>query len=182
MARARGSVADGSAWRDQAWEDAFTVDGPPSRRRAGARPASTPARASSAASDRRPGPAADRPAPGPARHPAGGVPGRRTITIQGRGAERELFLATYQSRRRPSQPPHKRAGFKPDRVAMWAVLLGVVLVLVAAASAHAAASTRAVANAPAAARTCAVANVPAAASTRALANAPATASAHRASS
>ncbi|MBV9425547.1 MAG: hypothetical protein JOZ98_21755, partial [Solirubrobacterales bacterium] len=88
----------------------------------------------------------------PAARPAGGIPGRRTITIQGRGAERELFLATYQSRRRPTQPRHRREGFRPDRVAMWAVLLGILLVLVAAASAHAATSAHAaVSSRPAAA-------------------------------
>jgi hypothetical protein len=58
---------------------------------------------------------------------------RRTIVITGRGAEGQL------PRRRgfdASLPLHERAGFKPDRVAMWAVLLGVVLLLVAAASSH----------------------------------------------
>jgi hypothetical protein len=35
-------------------------------------------------------------------------------------------------------PLHERSGFKPDRVALWAVLLGVILLLVAAASSHAA--------------------------------------------
>ena len=58
---------------------------------------------------------------------------RRTIVITGRGAEGQL------PRRRgwdASLPLHERAGFKPDRVAMWAVLLGVILLLVAAASSH----------------------------------------------
>jgi len=41
-------------------------------------------------------------------------------------------------RRRPPSLPHERPGFQPDRVAMWAVLLGVLLVLVAATSSHAA--------------------------------------------
>jgi hypothetical protein len=61
--------------------------------------------------------------------------GRRTIVITGRGDERQL------PRRRGwegSLPLHERSGFKPDRVAMWAVLLGVMLLLVAAASSHAA--------------------------------------------
>ncbi len=72
---------------------------------------------------------------------ATGVPGRRTITITGRGAERRLE-PTY-ARRRPQRRPHERPGFQPDRAAMWAVLLGVLLVLVAATSSHAA--TRAIA-------------------------------------
>lgn len=68
--------------------------------------------------------------------PGRGVPGRRTIKIQGRGAERNLIYARRRPQRRPSEPRHERAGFKPDRVAMWAVLLGVLLILVAATSSH----------------------------------------------
>jgi hypothetical protein len=53
------------------------------------------------------------------------------VTITGRGAERY----TPVDRRRPNnRRAHERDGFKPDRAAMWAVLLGVVLILVAAAS------------------------------------------------
>ena len=62
-----------------------------------------------------------------------GVPGRRTITITGRGAE-----GYASTRRRPQRPLHERPGFRPDRFAMWAVLLGVLLVLIAATSSHAA--------------------------------------------
>jgi hypothetical protein len=40
------------------------------------------------------------------------------------------------SHRRPQRRAYERAGFRPDRVAMWAVLLGVLLVLVAVLSAH----------------------------------------------
>lgn len=70
--------------------------------------------------------------------PVGGVPGRRTVTIRGRGAEREGTWSPYHSRRRPAVPAHEREGFRPDRAAMWAVLLGLLLVLVAATSSHAA--------------------------------------------
>ena len=76
--------------------------------------------------------------------PAGGVPGRRTVTIRGRGAERDLTWSAYHSRRRPETPAHERPGFKADRMALWAVLLGLVLVLVAAASSHAAVLVHAV--------------------------------------
>ena len=59
--------------------------------------------------------------------------GRRTVQITGRGAERNLPVA------RPIGSPtlrrHERAGFKPDRTAMWAVLLGLLLIIVAATSA-----------------------------------------------
>ena len=58
--------------------------------------------------------------------------GRRTVYITGRGAERNLPVA------RPTLRRHEREGFRPDRVAMWAVLLGLLLILVAATSAHAA--------------------------------------------
>jgi len=68
----------------------------------------------------------------------GGVPGRRTVTIRGRGAERDLMWPAHQSRRRPDFPVYERPGFKPDRMAMWAVFLGLLMVLVAAASSHAA--------------------------------------------
>lgn len=58
--------------------------------------------------------------------------GRRTVTIRGYGAERNLPVA------RPTLRRHERPGFKPDRAALWAVVLGLFLILVAAASAHAA--------------------------------------------
>ncbi len=61
-----------------------------------------------------------------------GIEGRRTVTIRGRGAERNLPMA------RPTLRRHERPGYRPDRTALWAVALGVLLILVAAASAHAA--------------------------------------------
>ena len=57
------------------------------------------------------------------------------MTIRGRGAERNLPLPD-PARRRPARRAYERTGFRPDRVAMWAVLLGVLLVLVAVLSAH----------------------------------------------
>jgi hypothetical protein len=89
-----------------------------------------PAAARSAASSRREPTASTR--------PGQGVPGRRTVTIKGYGAERNLPWTAGQSRRRPAQPRHQRPGFRADRAAMWAVLLGIMLVVVAAASSHAA--------------------------------------------
>jgi len=55
---------------------------------------------------------------------------RRTVTIRGYGAERNLPVA------RPTLRRHERPGFRPDRAALWAVLLGLCLILVAVASAH----------------------------------------------
>jgi hypothetical protein len=69
----------------------------------------------------------------PAAEPArSAAPERRTVTIRGHGAERNLPVA------RPTLRRHERPGFQPDRAAMWAVILGLVLILVAATSAHAA--------------------------------------------
>jgi hypothetical protein len=62
--------------------------------------------------------------------PSAGVPGRRTVTIRGQVAR--------PSPRRPARTVHERTGTRPDRIAMWAVLLGILLVLVAATSSHAA--------------------------------------------
>ena len=62
-------------------------------------------------------------------------PARRTVKIQGRGAERNLPVPD-PLRRRPTRRAYERAGFRPDRVAMWAVVLGIMLILVAVASGH----------------------------------------------
>lgn len=73
------------------------------------------------------------------KRPAGA--GRRTVTITGHGAEgyasRNGTRASSAERHR-QLPRHERSGYQPDRVAMWAVLLGMLMVLAAAASAHAA--------------------------------------------
>jgi hypothetical protein len=74
-----------------------------------------------------------------------GIAGRRTVTIHGRPAEH--YSPTTSRRRRPARRPHERDGFRPDRVAMWAVMLGFVLVLVAATSSHAATITHRAAGA-----------------------------------
>ncbi len=67
--------------------------------------------------------------------------GRRTVTIKGHGAEGVTTrngTRGSSAERHLNLPRHERNGFQPDRVAMWAVLLGVVMILAAAASAHAA--------------------------------------------
>jgi hypothetical protein len=73
------------------------------------------------------------------------VPGRRTITITGRGAERRVPASRHSrhEQRRPYVPRHERAGFRPDRTAAMAVALALLLVLVAAASSHGAVLRRA---------------------------------------
>jgi hypothetical protein len=58
------------------------------------------------------------------------IPGRRTVMIRGQVASRPD--------RRPRRDPYDRVGSRPDRIAMWAVVLCLLLVLVAATSSHAA--------------------------------------------
>jgi hypothetical protein len=67
-----------------------------------------------------------------------GAPARRTVTISGRGTDRQSGAWQSSARRRPPRRARERAGTRPDRIAMWAVLLGVLLVLAAATSSHAA--------------------------------------------
>lgn len=69
----------------------------------------------------------------PARGARGaGVPGRHTVTIRGQVAPPRRETA----RRRPARTPAERLGARPDRVALWAVLMGFFLILVAATSGH----------------------------------------------
>jgi hypothetical protein len=71
----------------------------------------------------------------PARSVPGANPGRRTVTIRGQ-------VAARPAPRPRGRSPHERGGARPDRIAMWAVLLGVLLILVAATSSHAAVRAR----------------------------------------
>jgi hypothetical protein len=62
---------------------------------------------------------------------------RRTVVIRGQGAT----TAAVATRPSPSRSRRRRlpdrAGHRPDRVAMWAVVMGMFLAAVAAASGHA---------------------------------------------
>ena len=125
----------------------FEVVSRPARRRADPAPA-TRTRRSEDGVPRRPAPrpiaAEARPAGGPVADPSppapasGAPPARRTITIQGRGSDRNWSPSAPTAARRPVRRAYDRAGYKPDRVALWAVLMGIVLLLAAATSAHAA--------------------------------------------
>ena len=53
--------------------------------------------------------------------------GRRTVVITGRGAER--YSPSSRRRQASELRFHERSGFSPDRTAMWAVLLGLALLL-----------------------------------------------------
>jgi hypothetical protein len=63
-------------------------------------------------------------------------PARRTVQITGRTVAAPRLVEV--ERRRPARRPTERIGPRPDRVALWAVLLGFFLILVAATSSHAA--------------------------------------------
>ena len=67
-----------------------------------------------------------RPADGVVR---GGVEGRRTIKIGGQPAE------FHSAPRRPSRTVHERVGPRPDRIAAWAFALGLLLIIIAIATA-----------------------------------------------
>jgi hypothetical protein len=54
-------------------------------------------------------------------------PGRRTVIITGRGDAR--YMPAPRRRRSSELRFHERSGFNPDRAALWAVLLGVALLL-----------------------------------------------------
>ncbi|HEY8582788.1 MAG TPA: hypothetical protein VIL49_07565 [Capillimicrobium sp.] len=56
--------------------------------------------------------------------------GRRTVVIRGQVADRGSALAGPE-RRRPAPRARDRVGHRPDRVALWAVMLGLLLIIVA---------------------------------------------------
>lgn len=68
--------------------------------------------------------------------PAGPQPGRRTVTITGQAAPPPAPRVVALDRRRPRASALERLGPRPDRIALWAVLMGVLLVVVAATSGH----------------------------------------------
>jgi hypothetical protein len=66
---------------------------------------------------------------------------RRTVQITGRTVPaRSVPRLVDIDRRRPARRPAARVGPRPDRLAMWAVLLGFFLILVAATSSSKAAT------------------------------------------
>ncbi len=121
------------AWLDGSELEMFKR---PSRAREGATGATArPSRASRPSGPSRPYP---RGAGGAARPRAADANGRRTVTITGRGAERYNPRFEPGARSRPQRRRHERTGFRPDRTALWAVVLGVALLLLATTTSHAA--------------------------------------------
>jgi hypothetical protein len=85
-------------------------------------------------------PAAGRPAPvarrGP--HPKGtALPARRTVEIRGRTVPAPAVPRVEIDRRRPQRSAVQRVGPRPDRLALWALLMGLLLILVAVGTADA---------------------------------------------
>jgi hypothetical protein len=73
-------------------------------------------------------------------HPKGtAIPARRTVEIRGRTVPAPVVprSSVEIDRRRPSRRPIERVGPRPDRLAMWALLMGIVLILVAVGTADA---------------------------------------------
>jgi hypothetical protein len=73
--------------------------------------------------------------PEPLELPERAANGRRTVVIRGQVADRNRPYASTAQRHRPARRPSERVGHRPDRVAMWAFGLGLLLVLVALLSA-----------------------------------------------
>ncbi len=60
------------------------------------------------------------------------TPGRRIIEIRGRTVPAPIVPRPIETdRRRPPRRAIERVGGRPDRVAMWALLMGLLLILVA---------------------------------------------------
>lgn len=75
-------------------------------------------------------------APEPEAAPAPEPEQRRTVAISGRpeALRPAPRLREVQERRRPSRGPAERAASRPDRIAMWAVAMGFVLIVIASLS------------------------------------------------
>ncbi len=78
---------------------------------------------------------AQRPATPPRRDPhAKGtpIPARRTVEIRGRPVPAPAVPRSHEvDRRRPPRRAVERVGTRPDRLAMWALMMGILLILVA---------------------------------------------------
>lgn len=71
-------------------------------------------------------------------HPKGtAVPARRTVEIRGRTVPAPSVPRVELDRRRPQRRAIERVGPHPDRLALWALLMGLVLILVAVGTADA---------------------------------------------
>jgi len=85
------------------------------------------------------------PPSGPQRGPrmkGDGTPGRVTVEIRGRTVPAPAVPRPLEvDRNRPQRRAVERVGARPDRVAMWALLMGLMLILVAIGTADAPAAS-----------------------------------------
>jgi hypothetical protein len=66
------------------------------------------------------------------------VPARRTVEIRGRTVPAPAVPRSVElDRRRPPRRPIERVGPRPDRIALWALLMGILLIVVAVGTADA---------------------------------------------
>ena len=65
------------------------------------------------------------------------LPARRTVEIRGRTVPAPTVPRIEIDRRRPPRRAIERIGPRPDRMAMWALLMGLLLILVALGTADA---------------------------------------------
>lgn len=66
------------------------------------------------------------------------APARRVVEIRGRTVPAPAVPRSIETdRRRPPRRPIERVGPRPDRMAMWALLMGLLLILVAVGTADA---------------------------------------------
>jgi hypothetical protein len=70
-----------------------------------------------------------------------GPDGRRTVQISGQPAAAPRTRLRELERRRPNRRPVDRIASRPDRIALWVVILGILLVVIAATSSSAQAAT-----------------------------------------
>jgi len=85
-------------------------------------------------------PDAARPAPVARRGPHArgtALPARRTVEIRGRTVPAPAVPRIELDRRRPQRRAIERVGPRPDRLALWALLMGLMLILVAGGTADA---------------------------------------------
>ena len=116
-------------------------DPPPVPRRSGYDASAAPRRSGSDASaaSRRSGSDASAASRRPGSDDPAALNGRRTIEIRGRTVPAPAIPRPLElDRRRPQRRPVERVGSRPDRLAMWALLMGIMLILVAVTTADAA--------------------------------------------
>lgn len=133
MARTTASAAASRIRiEDEVWDEAFTSRVPSRGRRA-----STAARPARPITGQPEGPVLTLRVTEPPVLPAVAVPEpRRTVRIQGRGADPYRSDPRRNGSSYRASPMDRSIGANPDRLAMWAALLGFLLVVVAILSSH----------------------------------------------